>query len=95
MTEKYYENIDTILDGAVSMVKQCQELGISNLTYDILADNCYDVWIQHSLEHYDVNISIKSHKKYDCYKVSKKDYSIEFSHTFDFYKEREEFHKEG
>ena len=87
MTEKYYDydHIDDIINGAVSIVKQCQELDIPNLRYNILANtlpyNCYDIWIQHSLEHYNLNISIESHKKYDCYKVSKKDYSVEYSHS--------------
>lgn len=97
MTEKYYdyEHIDTILDGAVKVVKLCQEVGISNVRYDIRSDtlpyNCYDVWVQHSLDNYNVNISIKSHNKYDCYEISKRDYSIKFSYTFDFKKEREKY----
>lgn len=93
MTQKYYDyqHIDTILNECVNLIKVYEKLNISNLRYDVVPTldfeckdqaHCYEIAIQRMWDkNYQVSISIRSQKKYDVYKISKIDYSIEFSHS--------------
>lgn len=88
MTEKYYdyEHITEVLKSAIEIIKVAEEFDMSPIGYEVSAlapYMNYEIYIKiHYSDYHEISIQETESSCIDYYKVSLKDHSVEYSHSY-------------